>query len=225
MGKKVKKNVKKKVRKVRKYVTAGFQQVEYGPNVLQTGALDQNQQAYLNAQMSNYQGKQDLVNMDADMQLQMLQDQQESSKQQGVNAANQLLRQTNRDNFLDKLRNKFRKKTGETVPAPKTPGTSFNYLGTIGTGAGNTVTEQAFPEIVEKTASIEVGDPSVVGFGDIQDLPEGFEILNGRIQYTGTGVDAGAAASNASQIVNYLPEGHKLHQHLDQLLQRQEHKA
>ena len=56
---------KKESKKSKKYVTAGFQQVEYGPNVLQTGALNENQQAYLNAQMSNYQTGQDIANMDA----------------------------------------------------------------------------------------------------------------------------------------------------------------
>ena len=175
---------KKKVRKAKKYVTAGFQQVEYGPNVLQTGALNQNQQAYLNAQMSNYQTGQDIINMDADMTLDMIQQQQEASKQKGVDATNQLLQGTKQDNFLQRLRDKFRRdkqevttNQGTTTYAPNQL-VSPTALANTGTGTGSTVTEQAFPEIVEKTASIGVETPEIVKFGDTE-IPSGYDISQG----------------------------------------------
>jgi hypothetical protein len=174
---------KKKVRKARKYQSAGFQQVEYGPNVLQTGALNQNQQAYLNAQMSNYQTGQDIINMDADMTLDMIQQQQEASKQKGVNAANKLLRgDREKDNFLNRLRDKFRRDKQDITTNQGTTTYAPNQLvSPTALASTSTVTAQAFPEIAEKTPTVEVGLPTAT----LEDLPEGFELIDGRIQYTG----------------------------------------
>ena len=118
----MKKKIKKKIRKVNKYVAAGFQQVDYGPNVIQTGALNQNQQAYLNAQMSNYQTGQDIANMDANMTLDMIQKQQQASTSRGINAAKELLRGDKTKEFLKGFRSDQtitgQTAGGETVPGP-----------------------------------------------------------------------------------------------------------
>ena len=65
------------------------------------------------------------------MTLDMIQQQQEASKQKGVNAANQLLRGTKQDNFLQRLRDKFRKIDKRLLLI------SYNYICTKSTCKSN----------------------------------------------------------------------------------------
>jgi len=146
-----------KQKKKRKYQTAGFNQVEYGPNIAQSGALDQNQLAYLQAGASNYQTGLDISQGGVDNQLEMLQQQQEESgKATGNRAVNDLFKKEN--NILKRLKEKFQKnRNTDVAPEVTTPG-STPFI-----PSSNTVTSQAFPEL---TPSIEVGSPNITGFGD-----------------------------------------------------------
>ncbi len=146
-----------KQKKKRKYQTAGFNQVEYGPNIAQSGALDQNQLAYLQAGASNYQTGLDISQGGVDNQLEMLQQQQEESgKATGNRAANELFKKEN--NLLKRLKEKFQKNRNTEAPPEVTTTGSTPFI-----PSSNTVTSQAFREL---TPSIEAGSLDVTGFGE-----------------------------------------------------------
>tara|TARA_R110002126_G_scaffold14879_1_gene61815 strand:- start:1537 stop:5094 length:3558 start_codon:yes stop_codon:yes gene_type:complete len=149
-----------KQKKKRKYQTAGFNQVEYGPNIAQSGALDQNQLAYLQAGASNYQTGLDISQGGVDNQLEMLQQQQEeSTKATGNRAANELFKKEN--NLLKRLKEKFQKNRNTNATPETTTTGSTPFI-----PSSETVTAKAFPELTPPTFSVEAGSPNVTGFGD-----------------------------------------------------------
>lgn len=200
-----------KQKKKRKYQTAGFNQVEYGPNIVQSGALDQNQLAYLQAGASNYQTGLDIAQGGVDNQLEMLQQQQEeSTKATGNRAANELFKKEN--NLLKRLKEKFQKNRNTNATPETTTTGSTPFI-----PSSETVTAKAFPELTESISAegFDINSPTAIGdYGSGQmNIPRVSDVGNmptNTVPTSPTNVPASSAPPVTEDVISEVAKPTKL---------------